>query len=132
MAENTFFKRMKEDLPDHFWRFLIIGLIIYSFIIVGKVIYDNYEQNKKVSKQREEVADLREEIEGLKLKIAYYKTDTYKEKIARGKLRYALPGENVVAVPYDIKVEEKSGDTDSSAIIKRPNYIYWKIYFFGE
>lgn len=132
MAEKEFIKKIKENLPDRFFRFLIIGFIIYSFIIVGKVIYDNYEQNKMVDKQKEEIADLKDEIEGLKLKIAYYKTDTYKEKIARGKLRYALPGENVVAVPYDTKVEEERESKDSSTIIKRPNYIYWWIYFFGS
>ena len=43
MAENNFFKRMKENLPDNFWLILIIGFILYSFFIVGKVIYDNWQ-----------------------------------------------------------------------------------------
>ncbi len=129
MAENNFLKRIKENLPDHFWRFLIIGFIIYSFIIVGKVIYDNWQQNKIVDKQKQEIVDLKNEIEDLRLRIAYYKTDTFKEKVARGKLRYALLGENVVAVPYDpVAATEQQADA-SPAVITRPNYIYWWIYF---
>lgn len=119
-------------MPDNFWRFLIVGFIIYSFIIVGKVIYDNWQQNKMVDKQKQDIVDLKNQIEDLRLRIAYYKTDTYKEKIARGKLRYALPGENVVAVHYDPTSENISKTATSSAIITRPNYIYWKVYFFGE
>ena len=132
MAENNFFKRMKDNLPEGFWRLLILGFIIYFFIIVGKVVYDNWQQNKIIDRQKQEVADLKNEIEELQLRIAYYKTDTFKEKVARGKLRYALPGENVVAVPYD-PIKESESQTDvSPAILTRPNYVYWRIYFFGE
>ena len=133
MAQDSFFQKMKKNLPDRFWFFLIVAFIIYSFIVVGKVVYENWQQNKTVDQQKQEVTDLKNEIEDLKSKIAYYKTDTYKEKVARSKLRYALPGENVVAVPYDPVSEIQSGSaTSSPTILTRSNYIYWRIYFFGE
>jgi len=132
MVQDNFFKRIKENLPESFWRFLIMGFIIYSFIIVGKIIYDNYQQNKMIDQQKQEIADLKNEIEELQSRIAYYKTDTFREKVARGKLRYALPGESVVAVPYDPIEENKSQADISPAILSRPNYIYWRIYFFGS
>jgi len=132
MASDNFFRRIKENLPEGFWRFLIIGFIIYSFIIVGKVVYDNWQQNKVIDRQKQEIAGLENEIEDLKLRIAYYKTDTYREKIARGELRYAMPGENVVAVPYDPVAQSETGNNASPTTITRPNYIYWRIYFFGQ
>lgn len=116
-------------MPDSFWRFLIIGFILYSFFVVGKVIFDNWQANKQIDKQKQDIVELKNQIEDLTLRIAYYKTDTYKEKIARGKLRYALPGENVVAVPYDPTTENISQNDTSAAIISRPNYYYWWLYF---
>jgi len=132
MAQDSFFQKMKENLPDRFWFFLIVAFIIYSFIVVGKVVYENWQQNKTVDQQKQEIVDLKNEIEELQSRIAYYKTDTFREKVARGKLRYALPGENVVAVPYDPIEENKSQADVSPAILSRPNYIYWRIYFFGS
>jgi cell division protein FtsB len=132
MEKENIFTKIKQNLPESFWRFLIIGFIIYSFVVVGKVIYDNYQQNKMIEQQRQEIVQLREEVTRIRLNIAYYKTDTFKEKVARGKLRYSLPGENAVAVPYDEIKEKKITEDASPLILNRPNYIYWKIYFFGE
>ncbi|MCX6812300.1 MAG: septum formation initiator family protein [Candidatus Berkelbacteria bacterium] len=133
MKEIGFLKRMRENLPDRFWRFLIIGFMIYSFIIVGKVLYDNRQENKTIDGQIAEVANLRQEVEDLQSQIAYEKTETFREKVARAKLRYALPGETVVAVPYDSTAETSTTKSDASpAKINRPNYEYWKMYFFGS
>ena len=132
MAKDNFFSRIRQNLPESFWRFLIIGFILYSFFIVGKVIVENYQQNKLIDGQRQEIADLRDEVTRIRLNIAYYKTETFKEKVARGKLRYSMPGETVVAVAYDEIKERKIVEDASPLILNRPNYIYWKIYFFGE
>jgi len=132
MTKSEKFNKLKENLPDNFWRFLISGFIIYSFFIVGKVIYENYQQNKSIDKQREEIVELRQEIEDLKLRIAYYKTDTYKEKIARSKLRYALPGETVIAVPYDPIEKPKEEEKEQTSGIKKKNYQYWLEYFLSS
>jgi len=132
MMQNIFSKYQKS-LPDNFWRFLIIGFIIYSFFIVGKVIADNYQQNKKIDKQKEVVQQLKEEIRDIELNIAYYKTDTYKEKVGRAKLRYVLPGESVVALPYDEKNSDQNKKNSFEVkVIERSNLEYWKMYFFGE
>lgn len=119
-------------MPDNFWRVLIIGFILYSFFVVGKIIYDNWQANKQIDKQREDIVNLKNQIEDLKLRIVYYKTDTYKEKIARGKLRYALPGETTVTVPYDPTSENTSITNTAPIVIAKPNYYYWGIYFFGQ
>lgn len=131
MNENVTTKT-KRNLPEGFWRFLIICFIVYAFFIVGKVVYDNYQENKGLAVKEREIEQLKDEIENLKYNIAYYKTNTYKEKIARSKLRYVLPGETAVAVPYDeVKAQELKADA-TPMIITRPNYVYWSIYFFGK
>ena len=132
MAEENFIAKTRKSLPEGFWRFLIIGFIIYSFVVIGKVIYDNYGENKTVATQQEDINILKEEVIDLQLNVAYYKTDTYKEKVARAKLRYALPGETVVAVPYDSVAVAAAKASAAPAVIARPNIEYWKVYFFGE
>lgn len=124
--------KTKRNLPEGFWRFLIICFIVYAFFIVGKVVYDNYQENKGLAVKEREIEQLKDEIETLKYNIAYYKTNTYKEKIARSKLRYVLAGETAVAVPYDeVKAQELKADV-APKIISRPNYVYWSMYFFGK
>jgi cell division protein FtsB len=129
MTKSEKFNKLKENLPDNFWRFLISGFIIYFFFIVGKVVLDNYRQNQSVDEQKKEIIELRQEIEDLRLRVAYYKTDTYKEKIARSKLRYALPGESVIAVPYDPIEKPEETKAEQSGGIKKKNYQYWWDYF---
>ncbi|MCX6810492.1 MAG: septum formation initiator family protein [Candidatus Berkelbacteria bacterium] len=132
MVDDNIITKTRKGLPEGFWRFVIIGFIIYAFVVVGKVIVDNYNENKTVSNQEKDIDKLKTEISDLQLNIAYYKTDTYKEKIARAKLRYALPGETVVATPYDTIAVQDSKTNSSSAEITRPNIEYWKLYFFGQ
>jgi len=132
MSDDNIIAKARKGLPEGFWRFLIIGFIIYAFVIVGKVIVDNYNENKTVSNQETDIEKLETEISDLQLNIAYYKTDTYKEKIARAKLRYALPGETVVATPYDTIVSQDLKTDFSPTEITRPNIEYWKLYFFGQ
>lgn len=125
--------RAKRNLPEGFWRFIIICFILYAFFIVGKVVYDNYQENKGLLVKEKEIEDLRNEIDELKYNIAYYRTNTYKEKVARAKLRYIMPGETAVAVPYDEGTKEQDKKADASPlIISRPNYVYWSMYFFGK
>lgn len=124
--------KTKRNLPEGFWRFIIICFILYAFFIVGKVVYDNYQENKGLAVKEKEINSLKDEISQLQYNVAYYKTNTYKEKVARAKLRYVLPGETAVAVSYDeVKTEELK--TDASPLqISRPNYVYWSMYFFGR
>ncbi len=126
------FVKIKESLPEGFGRFLIFLFIIYSFFVVGKVIYDNFKQNEIINQKRQEIVDLKNQVEESRLNIIYFKTDTYREKIARSKLRYAAPGETVVAVAYDPDSKKSKKADLSPVIINRPNYIYWRIYFFGR
>ena len=132
MTVNSIKEKTRKNLPEGFWRFLIISFILYSFFIVGKVIYDNYYQNKGLDQKKDEIDSLKLEISDLQYNIAYYKTNTYKEKIARSKLRYSLPGETVVAVPYDQVKEDVVQNNEAPKTITRPNYIFWLIYFFGK
>lgn len=75
---------------------------------------------------------MKQQVSDMKYQIIYFQTDTYKEKIARSKLRYALPGENIIAMPYDENDQGTAKNQTKTEEIKQPNYQYWKTYFFGS
>jgi hypothetical protein len=73
---------------------------------------------------------LRENITELENQIAYYQTQSFREKEARAKLGYRAPGENMVILPLDTE-EEKVADSGIGEVnIKTPNYVLWWQYFF--
>jgi len=129
MADVSSETKTKRNLSEGFWRFIIICFILYAFFIVGKVVYDNYQENKGLAVKEEEIDSLKDEISQLQYNIAYYKTNTYKEKVARAKLRYVLPGETVIAVPYDPIEKPQEEEKEQSSGIKKKNYQYWIMYF---
>ncbi len=102
--------------------------------IVGKTIWDNYQSNRGISEQEKEVNQMQSEVEYMEDEIVYYGSQSFKEKQARAKLGYILPGETVFSVPKDKKLDEESqAEVTPNGIESgehRPNYIYWKEYFF--
>ena len=132
MAKNETKNKFKINLPEPFWRFIIIAAVAYAFFVVGKITFDNYNQNKTITAKEQEIANLRQEVEDLKYQNEYYKTVTFKEKEARSKLGYTLPGETAVPVDYDQKEVAKIEVSDQKQELKKANYQYWATYFFGK
>lgn len=106
--------------------FVIVGYLAY---IVGQSIYSNYQSNKAIDAEQQNIEQLKKNITQLENEIAYYKTNSYKERQARALLGYKAPGENVISLNFD-QPEEKVADTgNSEPVIKTPNYILWWDYF---
>jgi len=110
---------------------IIFGIIIYLFVVVGRTVYTNYNSNKDIQKQEDEVAALELGLNDLQNSINYYQTNSFKEKEAREKLGYKAPGENVISLPIDQENEKSSDISLGEVQIKTPNYRYWWEYFFG-
>lgn len=106
--------------------FVIVGYLAY---IVGQSIYSNYQSNKAIDAEQQNIEQLKKNITQLENEIAYYKTNSYKERQARALLGYKAPGENVISLNFD-QPEEKVADTgNSEPVIKTPNYRLWWQYF---
>lgn len=107
-------------------------LVLYAFFLVGRSMLVNYNSNKDLEKQKEDIIALEEELELMKYQINYFQTNSYKEKQAREKLAYRAPGENVLIVPID-KEEDKIADQGiGEVVIKTPNYVHWWRYYFDR
>lgn len=112
--------------------FILFGIVIYLFIIVGRTVYANYKSNKEVDNQVSKLEEMKEGVHYLQNQINYYQTYSFREKEAREKLGYKAPGENVMALPIDT-AEEKNADSGLTNVkVKESNYQLWRKYFFNS
>lgn len=116
------------------WLFIILTMIL----LLGLVNQGskNYELQSRADKLNAQIAQLENDNQQLGYKILYYKTDSYKEKLAREKLGLQLPGESVVIIPGS-KGETKNGsaalDNKSASAITTPSNIeQWIEFLFGS
>lgn len=122
-------ERIEYYLPMSLGGFLAFFVVLYMFYIVGHSIWVNYNSNKDIENQTQQVSLLKEEIELLENQINYYQTASYKEKQAREKLAYKFPGERVISLPVDKKEERVADGGINEVEVKIPNYIHWRNYF---
>jgi cell division protein FtsB len=107
---------------------VIMSLIgIYLVFLVGKMFYQSYEVNKEIDAIAGEIQKTKETNRELTEKIIYYKSGSYKERIARERLGMQKPGEEVIV----ILPEEKRPEDENAENNKTPNYIKWWKYFFS-
>jgi cell division protein FtsB len=117
-----------------FWIGLVV--VIYMFAILASETSKNYQLRHRADELETQIAKLQSEIEELGFRITYYKTDTYKERLAREKLNVQAPGESVVIIKDE--TPEKTGEpkqivleTDEQIESRKPNYQQWWDFLFG-
>jgi cell division protein FtsB len=130
----NFFRKIKEGIekiiPMTLGNFVIFLVVLYMFFVVGRSIWVNYNSNKSLEDEVAKIELLRDNITELENQIAYYQTQSFREKEARAKLGYRAPGENIMILPLDTE-EEKVADVGLGEVsIKTPNYVLWWKYFF--
>jgi hypothetical protein len=120
------------------WIILIIA--IYMFVILATETSRNYNLRSKSDDLELQISRLEQQIQDLGYKITYYKTDSYRERLAREKLNVAAPGESVIIIKddkrntnkYDESVNKVALKTDEEALSEKPNYQQWWIFLFGK
>lgn len=122
-----------------FWIGLVLA--IYMFVVLAVETSQNYSLRNKSDNLESQITKLEQQIEDLGYKVTYYKTDSYRERLAREKLNVAAPGESVIIIKDDkrnekaTKEDELSIDnlkTDEQALSEKPNYQQWWIFLFGN
>ena len=120
------------------WGILILA--IYMFIVLATETSRNYNLRSKSDSLESQITQLEEQIQDLGYKITYYKTDSYRERLAREKLNVAAPGENVVIIKDDKRNNKNESNplnssilkTDEESLSEKPNYQQWRIFLFGK
>lgn len=110
---------------------------VLAYLLIGsiKLIIGNYQINQQSAKLQSELAAVEQRNQDLRNLLAYYRTDSYKEKEARARLNFQKPGEKVVpvAVPADediTSITQPSIETQAPTPPSNPSQ--WMKYFFGK
>jgi len=103
-------------------------LFIYLAYAVFKIGYQNWQFNNIAKQLHQEISILETENNNLKNKILYYQTDAYKERVARERLGYKKPGEEVLAIIPSKEAEEKKEEPTPEA----SNPKKWWDFFFAK
>lgn len=132
---NTNFK---IKLGSFFNQVLIYLLLIYTFVMLGRVIYLNYQLNKKTDQMKSDIAKIQQQNKNLANLNIYYQSDSFKEVEARRTLGLVKPGEKVALVPIEKRPDDFSQEIQNQAAQIAPkekveinkNYQLWWQYFF--
>lgn len=110
-------------------------LVVYMLFSLADISSRNFKLKQQAEKLENDISRLQSETEELSYKISYYKTDNYKEKIAREKLNMRSPGETVVIIPG-----QRDSNTDKNIemgqktkkFVPRNNIEQWLEFLFGS
>lgn len=114
-------------------------LVIYLFAMLATESGRNYNLRSKSDELEGQIARLESQIEDLGYKVTYYKTDAYKERLAREKLNVAAPGEQVIVIKDDkanqvapTNPTETGLKTDAQLLAEKSNFDQWRAFLFGN
>ena len=116
---------------------MVFSLVIFAYLLLGavKLIFENYRVHQETARLEQDVTTLEQRNLELRNLLAYYRTDSYKEKEARARLNFQKPGERVVAVPLP-PGDDGSSITQPGIETKDPtppsNPKQWWGYFFSK
>lgn len=128
-------KRIK--LTDLMGKLLLYLLIIYTFYMLGRSIWQNYELKQQEKAIRAAIAKVEQQNKDLNNLIAYYQSSSFREVEARQKLGLKKPGEKVVIVAQKDSVTnyqtEQNQEQQNIATTEQPttaaNWQLWWNYF---
>ena len=122
---------MKKLVPTSFVN--IIGAVIAVWILISLIqtVKHNYDLEKQIDKLRQQIAVLQAQKDELSYNIAYYNTDSFKERQARTRLGLQQPGENVVILPSPTPTPDIVAE-QAKAKAKRSNFRQWLDFLSGK
>jgi len=75
-------------------------VILYLLVVLGQTVKRNYDLGQQVDLLNAQITLLQDQKDQLANNIAFYNTDSFRDREARSKLGLQLPGENVVIIPH--------------------------------
>ena len=109
-----------------------ILIALYLAAVLSQTIYYNYTLNRHIETLRGEISLLEAQQERLNYNIAYYKTDSFKDREARAKLGLQLPGEGVLILPNPHQSGVPSPINGIKPVPTKSNFGQWLDFLGGK
>lgn len=115
---------------------LTVEFIVFAYMlyVLSSSLYKSYQIERVIQRAAQENAELAEENTSLAEDYEYYRSDAYKEKIAKQNFGLVRPGEEVIIVTPDdrpfLSQEEKAVEVARQYYDSLSNYKKWFLFFF--
>lgn len=109
---------------------VIVLLILFS---LGQEMNRRWQIEREVAKLEQEADEVQKHVTELANLNQYFRTPDFQERLAREKLNYRAPGEEVVLIPEDEQVSEvplESQQIHRETLVSIP--LKWWNAFFGQ
>lgn len=90
---------LKNKIGSVFGKILIYLIILYTFFILGKAVWTNWQLKKQTEVIEKDIVEIQQKNKNLQNLILYYQSDSFKEVQARKELGLKKPDETAIAVP---------------------------------
>lgn len=109
------------------------GIVVFFLLIsLAQEVNRQWQVQREIARLQEDVRTQEATIVELENLNQYFRTDDYQERLAREKLNYHAPGEQVVLIPDTDLQEEATGLSTEDEIVDSPIPKMWWDVFFGQ
>lgn len=127
----------KKIIFSNILLFICLFLIVFFSSNLIRDYLNKKQLNKEIDKLQQKINDLTDKNDQLTNLIGYFKSPEYLEEEARIKLNKKKPGEEVIIVPNNIKLDDTPSvlKTNDNKVINNKsnnNLKKWWQYFFGS
>lgn len=111
----------------------LAGIIasIYLAVVLVQTVRHNASLKTQITQLEKDINQLQEDKQELGFLIQYYQTDAFKEKEARAKLGLQKPGENLIILPKEKKIEVAEAELVKAKTKSTANWLKWWHFLFG-
>lgn len=109
-------------------RIVVYAILIFQIVLIGSLIRGiqvSYKSRERVELLQEKKGQLEEENAKLKEDVTYVQSDYYIEKVAREELQRAKPGEQVVILPENQRMDSSKEEGEKKQERQLKNWEKW-------
>lgn len=112
----------------------IAGIVlVFILVSLAQELNRRWQYQREVDHLKQEVFQSEQQLTELANLNTYFKTEEYKERLAREKLNYRAPGEKVILIPQDAT---QSTSAEVTADVTTPEFSiprrWWNAFFDPE
>jgi len=113
----------------------VTGIIVFLILLsLAQEMNQRWQIQREIQRLELEAKELENSVIELENLNQYFRTDDFQERLAREKLNFRAPGEEVVLIPENVQeggaineLEQKNSEPQYSLPIK-----WWRIFFVDE
>lgn len=116
---------------------MIIGVSVFIILLIllslAQEMNRRWQVQREVQRLEEQARELESNVISLENLNQYFRTDDFQERLAREKLNYSAPGEEVVLIPeQDAAAESSASQTKEKAQEISLPLQWWNVFFMEE